>query len=171
MVARALVADQIDQGAQLLRLLDDVGIQVDAAYWMLASEWSDWWLVLVTPRADETGPDRVSLQIVELYRTLDDWEYLMGRVGVVGPEHRWARAFREKLPNGPPKPGYWLGDFFSRDGNLEVLDSYVYRLLPSRKRSANGAVKQRKDSRNGTTRRQGARATTEAAQAPSGTPG
>ena len=55
MVTRALVADQIDQGVQLLRLLDETGVPIEAAYWMLASEWSAWWLVLVTPRADETA--------------------------------------------------------------------------------------------------------------------
>jgi len=171
MVARALVEDQVHQGAQLLHLLDEAGIPIEAAYWMLASEWSDWWLVLVTPRADETGPDRVSLQIIRLSRTLEDWEYLMGNMGVVGPDHRWARAFRERLPEGPPKPGYWLGDFVTRDGNLEVLDSYVYRLLPEGKRSANGTAKKHQTSRKSAVTRRRTRQTSDASQAPSPTPG
>jgi hypothetical protein len=171
MVARALVEGQIRQGAQLLHLLDATGIPIEAAYWMLASEWSDWWLVLVTPRADETGPDRVSLQIIELSRTLDDWEYLMSNLGIVGPDHYWARAFRKKLPHGPPKPGYWLGDFFDRDSNLEVLDSYVYRLTPSGKQAANGTATKRRTPRNGAATEQRPRATSDASQEPSGIPG
>jgi hypothetical protein len=138
---------------------------------MLASEWSSWWLVLVTPRAHETGPDRVSLQIIRLSRTLQDFEYLMGNMAIVTPDHYWARAFRKKLPDGPPKPGYWLGDFFDRDSNLEVLDSYIYRLSPSGKHSTNGTTKKRRTPRNGTATSRRARVTSDASQEPSGTPG
>jgi hypothetical protein len=117
------------------------------------------------------GPDRVSLQINKLSRTLDDYEYLMGSMGIVTPDHYWARAFRKKLPDGPPKPGYWLGDFFARDSNLEVLDSYVYRLTPSDKHVANGTTRRRRTPRNGTATEGRAHATSDATQEPSATPG
>src|SRR5436190_1564142 len=112
MVARALVEKNIEQGARLLRALDEAGIPVDVAYWMLASEWSHWWLVLGTPRGDETGPDRVSLQ-----------------------------------------------------------DSYVYRLMPSRKHAANGTARKRRTPRTGAATQGRSRMTSDAPQTPSPTPG
>jgi hypothetical protein len=149
MAARALVDSHIEQGARLLQALDVAGIPVEAAYWMLSPEWDDWWLVLATPRGEETGTDRVSLQIIGVRRSLDDTDYLMGRLGVVGMDHRWVRAFRERLPNGVARPGTWIDGFFSRDGDLEVVDAYVYRFPPSAKRSKNGTARRHHAVRNG----------------------
>ena len=95
----------------------------------------------------------------------------MGNMGIVAPDHYWARAFRERLPDGPPKPGYWLGDFYSRDGHLEVLDSYVYRLMPSGKHSTTGTAKQRRTPRDGAANQGRSRTTSDAPQTTSPTPG
>jgi hypothetical protein len=177
MVARALVEKNIEQGARLLRALDEAGIPVDVAYWMLASEWSHWWLVLGTPRGDETGPDRVSLQIIHVLRSLEDVDFLLDKLGVVGLDDRWVRAIRQRLPGGLPGAGvtfgeaYDLGGFRAPDANLSVQDSYVYRLMPSRKHAANGTARKRRTPRTGAATQGRSRMTSDAPQTPSPTPG
>lgn len=60
----------------------------------------------------------------------------MDKLGVVGLNDRWVRAIRKRLPRGLPHPGYRLGSFYAED--LEVEDSYVYRMLPNIAHKTNG---------------------------------
>ena len=138
MVARPLVESDIEQGARLLRALDEAGIPIDVAYWFVSPEWGDWWLVLGTPLADGTDARTSRLRIIEILRSLDNVEYLMDKLGIVGLDDRWIRALRRAIGDNLPRPGYRLGPFYAED--MEVLDSYVYRLsLPSRAQ-VNGAT-------------------------------
>lgn len=142
MAARALVDSQIEQGTRLLHALDEVGIRVDVAYWMLSDEWGDWRLVLAAPLLDED--EDLRLRIIDVRRSLDDADLLAGRLGIVGMNHRWVRALKERLPRGLPKPGHWLGGFWARDANLSVEDSYVYRFEPRVKSRTNGTTSRRR---------------------------
>ena len=76
----------------------------------------------------------------------------MDKLGVVGMNDRWVRAIRKRLPNGLPRPGCRLGQFYAED--MEVLDSYVYRLVPLSESAANGrTAKYRKVSNGASTTR------------------
>jgi hypothetical protein len=141
MAARALVEGDIDQGARLLNALDEAGIQIDVSYWMLSPEWGDWWLVLGTPLYDERPTPSAMHQVVLVQRSLEDTDYLMDKLGVVGLTHRWVRALRKRLSRGLPHPGYRLGSFYAED--LEVEDSYIYRMLMP-VRETNGASAKRR---------------------------
>jgi hypothetical protein len=149
MVARALVESDIDQGARLLRALDEAAIPIEVAYWFLSPQWSDWWLVVATPLYDERGAHEATQRILTVLRSLDDVDYLMDKIAVVRTDDRWVRALRNATRRSLPKPGYRLGSFYADD--LEVLDSYVYRLLPRADDAANGTAPRRRTSRNGTT--------------------
>src|SRR5688572_10673148 len=138
MVARALVGSDIDQGARLLSALDEAVVPIEVAYWLLSPEWSDWWLVLGTPLYDERPTPSALRQVIIVQRSLDDTDYLMDKLGVVGMYHRWVRALRKRLPRGLTQPGYRLGPFCAED--LEVLDSYVYRMQPQADVVVNGTT-------------------------------
>ena len=147
MAARALVESDIEQGARLLSALDEAGIPIEVAYWMLSPEWGDWWLVLGTPLHDRRLTPPVSLQVVEVQRSLLETDYLMDKLGVVGMNHQFVRALRKRLQDHLPRPGYHLGPFYAED--LEVEDSYVYRLVPRSESRGNGTVTKRRKSRHG----------------------
>ena len=66
---------------------------------------------------------------------------------------------------------YRLGDFYARDENLEVLDSYVYRLRPAPDAGTNGTASKRRTQRTGPTSRSRTRTSADAYPAPSSTPG
>jgi hypothetical protein len=166
MGARTLVGSDIDLGARLLRALDEAGIPIDVAYWMLASEWSHWWMVVATPLDLVGGANEASQQILHVLNRLDDADYLLDKLAIVGLDDYWIRARRKQLPRGLPKEGYHLGDFYARDENLEVLDSYFYRLRPTPEAGTNGTTSKRRTQRNSTTSRPRARATSDASQAP-----
>lgn len=155
MAARALVESEIDQGARLLNALDEAEIPIEVAYWMLSPEWGDWWLVLGTSIYHKRLTPPVSLQVVEVQRSLPDTDYLMDKLGVVGMNHQFVRALRKRLRDQLPRTGYHLGPFYAED--LEVEDSYVYRLMPPSESQSNGAATKRKKASNGDTRMRNAR--------------
>jgi hypothetical protein len=147
MVTRPLVESEIEQGARLLRALDEAGIPIDVSYWFLSPEWGDWWLVLATPLVDGSESRTSRFRIIDVLRSLDDVDYLMDKVGMVGMDHRWVRALRKTLGSNLQKPGYRLGPFYAED--MEVLDSYVYRLSPPSQAHGNGKTSEHRASRNG----------------------
>lgn len=143
MAARALVDSDIDQGVRLLHALDEAGIPVHVSYWMLSPEWGDWFLVLGTPLYEERPTPSAMHQVVEVQRSLPNTDYLMDKLGVVPMHHRWIRALRKRLSGGLPNPGYRLGSFYAED--LEVEDSYVYRMLPTARETNGTSAKRRTD--------------------------
>lgn len=147
MAARALVESDIDLGARMLSALDEAGISIEVAYWMLSPEWGDWWFVLGTPLYDERLTPPVSRQVVEVRRSLPDSDYIMDKLGVVGMDDRFVRALRKRLRDDLPRPGYHLGSFYAED--LEVEDSYVYRLVPRSESRGNGKGMKRRKGSNG----------------------
>jgi hypothetical protein len=149
MVARTLVDSHIDQGARLLRALDDAGVAIDVAYWMLESERSDWRLVLALPLDNDSVSQAVRLSVFEIKRTVEDTDYLMDKLSVVGSDDRRVLALKKQLPRGILKPGYWLGGFWSRDEDVYVDDSYVYRVALPTSGAKNGTARKPRASRNG----------------------
>jgi len=171
MGARTLVGSDVDLGARLLRALDEVGIPIDVAYWMLASEWSHWWMVVATPLGLGGGANEASQQILHVLNRLDDADYLLDKLAIVGLDDYWVRALRKQLPRGLPREGYRLGDFYARDENLDVLDSYVYRLRPNPEAGTNGTTSKRRTQRNSTPSTLRARSISDASQSLGGTSG
>lgn len=51
MAAEALVKDDIEVGAQIVRALDEAGIKVVAAFWLLYEESGSWKLWIASPEA------------------------------------------------------------------------------------------------------------------------
>ena len=52
----ALTEDMIEAGAQLIRKLDEMGVQVTTALWLLDTEINEWRLLLASPVVLQEGP-------------------------------------------------------------------------------------------------------------------
>jgi hypothetical protein len=152
---RTLVERNIDEGARLLSALDSADVPVDAVFWLLSSEWSDWRLVVATPLYKDGGSDEAYRQILGVHRDTDDTDTLYGCIAVARPDDRRVRAIRSLLRNGLPWPGFRLDGAYAED--VEIIDSYIYRLNPRTgdvedaagvhaRPSRNGAVAKRKAS-------------------------
>jgi hypothetical protein len=49
---------------------------------------------------------------------------------IVGMHDSRVRAIQDTLPRGIPRPGYHLGRVYSRDMDVDIDDSYIYRVQP-----------------------------------------
>lgn len=155
MGSRILVGSEIDEGARLLQALDQAGVPVEVAFWLLTEEGSEWDLVLATSLYDSSGSREAISQILDIQRKTRDVEYLAGNLTVVGMKDRRVRALRERLPGGIPRPGYHLGKVYARD--VDIADSYVYRVLSSTDEVEQAMPKSHQSARNGTVSARSAR--------------
>lgn len=145
---RTLVERNVDEGARLLRALDSAGVPVDAAFWLLSSEWSDWRLVVATPLYEERGSDEAYRQILGVHRDTDDTDTLYGCISIARLDDRRVRAIRSLLRRGLPWTGFRLDGAYAED--VEIIDSYIYRLDPRTGDANSGAGPHARPSRNGT---------------------
>jgi len=51
-----LVSIDLDQGAEILRILDGAGLKVLVALWVHLEDYTDWRLLLCSKRFDDAGP-------------------------------------------------------------------------------------------------------------------
>ena len=144
MASIGVVVTGIKEGARLLNALDEAALPIEAAFWLLTAEYSDWRLVLAAPVGEDGTPREMTRRILEVLRSLDDVDYLWDKVTIVGPNDRRVRDLRAALPRGLRKPGYCLGQFYSRE--LEILDSYVYRVAsqPASSMNLDGTASKRR---------------------------
>jgi hypothetical protein len=123
MYKTVLVRQMIEDGARLLRKLDERGIPVSAAAWFDDPDQSAWKLVVVTSVASNPGPLEAYMQIqfamngLDLNISLDD-------ITVMSPYSRKFEAFRRTM-EGAAK-GALLHPTNSSEG-VAFDDAYVYR--------------------------------------------
>ena len=145
---RTLVERNIEEGARLLCALDLAGVPIDAAFWLLSSEWSDWRLVLATPLYKERGSNEAYRQILDVQRNTDGTDTLYGCMAITRTDDRRVRAMQSSLRNGLPWPGFRLDGAYAED--VEIIDSHIYRLNPRTDSVTNGAGVRSKPTHNGT---------------------
>lgn len=148
MGSRLLVGSEIDEGTRLLQALDRAGVPIEVAFWLLTEESSEWHLVLATSLVEESSSREAYRRILDVQRTTEDVEYISGNLTIVGMNDRRVQALREALPTGIPRPGYHLGRVYARD--VDIDDSYVYRVLPSIENVEKAMPKSHQSARNGT---------------------
>jgi hypothetical protein len=115
MYKTVLVKQMIDEGAELLRKLDDGGIPVQAAAWFDDPEKLSWKLVIVTPVAELVGPLEAYLQIQKAMSGLKT-SIALDDIIAMGPSSRKFQEFRRTM-EGAATPS--VGVAFD--------DAYVYR--------------------------------------------
>lgn len=61
-----LVESNVDQAMQLIKLLDETGIEVHSALWMFYPEKDQWRLVIATPMIEQKGPQRAYMAVQKI---------------------------------------------------------------------------------------------------------
>jgi hypothetical protein len=120
-----LVEKLIEDGAKLLKGLDDRGVPVRAAAWFYDPDRSAWKLVIVTSVADSSGPMGVYSQI-QVAMTGLDLSFSLADSVVMSPQSRKFEEFKRTLEGAAP--GALLKPKGS-PGGVVFDDAYVYRWL------------------------------------------
>jgi hypothetical protein len=120
------VSIDLDQGAQILRILDESGLKVLVALWVHLEEYTDWRLLLCSKRFDDVGP-------LEGYGVLNAALAAAGfpmekkpAVLILPMTDPFVRALRRYFGKAKSVEGTRLGG--QTIGNRWVDDAYVYRV-------------------------------------------
>jgi hypothetical protein len=127
-----LVKQMIEDGAKLLKKLDDLNIDVRAAAWFDDPEKMAWKLVIVSSAANNPGPLEAYMQIQRAMNGLG-LNIALDDVVVMSPNSRKFEDFRRTLE------GVAKGAFLNPKGSSEGValdDAYVYRWLETSPRSS-----------------------------------
>ena len=126
MVAWLLVEPNIQNGAEFLHELDEAGLPVSAAFWLLNEEAGiPWRLNIASPIYDELGP-------TETYRRLQDvlraraHRFDLQDVAAISPTNPTIAALRRLAGGSPDVAGIRLRG--NAGNGIYIEDAYVYRL-------------------------------------------
>jgi hypothetical protein len=125
MVAPALVEPKIDEGAKLIRQLDEAAFPVSAALWFYEEESGEWRLIIATPKYDELGV-RDTLRLIQQVLVPRRGVFDLPNIIVTSPGSRLIAGLRERLKSsadvlGTRVAGQVVGDTY-------VSDAYIYRV-------------------------------------------
>lgn len=125
MYKTVLVREMIEDGAKLLKALDDRGVPVRAAVWVDDPEKMAWKLAVVTSVAGSPGPLEAYLQIQQAMNGLD-LKIGLDDITVMSPNSRKFEEFKRTME------GVAKGTLLHpKDPSKGVVfdDAYVYRWL------------------------------------------
>jgi len=123
MYKTVLVEKLIEDGAKLLKRLDDQKVPVSAAVWFYDPERSAWQLVIVTPVAGSPGPLEAYMQI-QSAMTGVDLSFSLSDIIPMNPQSRKFKEFKRALEG--VAPGALLKPKDS-PGAVAFDDAYIYR--------------------------------------------
>ena len=128
MVETDLSRELIDAGAELIRRLDDRGIQTDAAFWFYFSDISAWKLVLAEVKVGKTGPKETYRQIQRTLTAAEEELSLLGLddITLMKPDAPMVGPLRTAVHTGPGIGGIRFTHNVV-NGTL-IEDAYIYRL-------------------------------------------
>ncbi len=120
-----LVEKLIEDGAKLLKGLDDRGIPVRAALWFYDPERTAWQLIIVTSVASNPGPLEAYMQIQHAMTGLDP-SFSLDDILVMSPN---SRKFEElkRVMEGAAHGALLIPK--NSPGGIVFDDAYVYRWL------------------------------------------
>ena len=127
MGATALVSLDIEKGRAVVRALDEAGLDVRAASWLLVAEVSGWRLVLAMPLVDRKG-ERAGYQAIQkvLARQPATLDVLWHQISVVGLKDPLYRLLRRVARTGRRAVAdIRFSDHIGDD--VFVEDGYIYR--------------------------------------------
>lgn len=128
MVATTLTDDMIKSGAELIRKLDERGLQPDAAFWLYFPEPEEWKLVIVEVKLDRHGPREI---YSEIQNVISDSKEQIGAlpldwVTLAKPDSPVVSLLRTAIRTGPGLSGIRFTHNVI-NGTL-IEDAYIYRL-------------------------------------------
>lgn len=123
MYTTVLVEKLIEDGAKLLKRLDDREVPVSAAVWSYDSDREAWMLVLVTPLASP-GPREAYLQI-QSAMTGFDLSFSLDDITLMNPDSRKFAEFKRRMEGVVPASALQ-----PKNSPVAFHDAYIYRWLP-----------------------------------------
>ena len=128
MVAKELTQDLIEDGARLVRQLDEMGHEPQAAFWMLVPEVETWRLAIYEPDLANAGPQKGYRAIQRSLDRLDPpaQQLSLDNVVVLQPSTRLVDLLRVARRTGPGVSRIRLTSK-AVDGEL-IPDAFLYRV-------------------------------------------
>lgn len=123
---KTLVDNDIENGKKLLMKLDADSIPVNAAFWLLQSDSSQWKLVIASSIYDEKGPN-VAYQKVLTALNFTDIKIDLTNMSVVSSKDQLVTLLRTAIST---PPSAIEGIRFSQNviNGIYMEDAYIYRL-------------------------------------------
>ncbi len=122
----ALVSVDVERGAQILRILDDAGLNVKIALWSYLPEYEEWRLVLASRKFDNVGQfDAYGLLHTALEQaglTLEQTPSVM----ILNMNNPFIKTLRRIFGKSKSVVGMRLGG--QTIGDRYIEDGYVYRI-------------------------------------------
>lgn len=127
MVATTLTDSLIKGGEALLKALETVGVNVDAAFWFLFPEQGFWKLMLSLPGVEKEGPRAAYARIQRALATLQGEAQLsLDDIAIAKPGAPIVHLLRSAV-----RTGHGIGGIrFSNNviNGVLISDAYIYRL-------------------------------------------
>lgn len=128
MVATQLTPELIEEGATLVKRLDERGVSPDAALWFYFPDIGAWKLLLAEVKVAAAGPRDVYKTIQKSLQSLRNevTHFSLEDVAVATPDALLIRLLRQALATGPGISGIR----FTRNvvNGVPIEDAYIYRL-------------------------------------------
>jgi hypothetical protein len=96
-----LVAPDVEAGKQLIRALDNAGLDVKAAFWLYLEESEEWRLYIATPLVKEHGPREVYSRVLKVLNESKVSSIQLSEISVVDPTFRLVTALSSAFNTGP----------------------------------------------------------------------
>ena len=102
-VKESLSSEMVEDGAQLLQKLDEMGLPISLAMWFYISGINEWRLMFASPESSVTGSTKVYEKINEARRAIGDLSERLPllAIGVMGSSHPLVQLFRTAVKTGP----------------------------------------------------------------------
>lgn len=128
MVETTLTVEMIRSGAELVRKLDERGLQPDAAFWLYFPEPQEWKLVIVEVKLDRHGPREIYREIQDVMSVSkeDIGNLPLDWVTLAKPDSPVVSLLRAAIRTGPGVSGIRFTHNVI-NGTL-IEDAYIYRL-------------------------------------------
>jgi hypothetical protein len=129
MVTTALVEQDIRDGERLIRALDERGVPITAAFWLLDPDTREWRLILSSPLVDEKGPFDLYLTVNEILASVTTARMRSDDVQVV--ETTFPLLTELQIFHGTDEAPFIGGMLIQREtvGDTYVEGCYLYRAV------------------------------------------
>lgn len=125
MVRQNLTEKMIEEGASLVRRLDETGVIVAAAFWFYLDEPDTWTLILTSPDVQSKGPKQMYERLQEVLHGFS--ELKLSDISVFPSDDPLPKLLRVAIATDPRAVS---GIRFSRNtiNGRFIEDAYIYRL-------------------------------------------
>jgi hypothetical protein len=122
----SLVSLDRDKGADVLRILDEAGLKVEVALWILINDYEDFRFLLAGRKLDEAGLSQ-ALRLIDQALDRAGIPFMRRPLLLIWNMHDpFIRALRKTFAKAKSVEGMRLGG--QTIGNRFLLDGYVYRI-------------------------------------------